>query len=102
MSDEKAPAAPKPQQVQVQIDEAIAQGSYANLTLISHTENEFVLDFIFVQPTKTGAKVRSRIIVNPRQAKRLAATLTDAVKRYESHFGTIPAPKNSDEHKIMH
>src|SRR5690606_36307310 len=89
-----------PQQIKVQLDEQTAQGTYANLALISHTENEFVLDFVFVQPTRTGAKVNSRVIMSPRQVKRLAVTLSDTVQRYEARFGAIPMP--GDDPKIVH
>src|SRR4051794_16820081 len=54
MSDE--PSTPK---LQVQIDEDVAQGVYSNLVLLNHTENEFVLDFAFIQPSNGRAKVRS-------------------------------------------
>lgn len=99
MTDPNTPQ--NPNRIQVQIDDATAQGTYANLALISHTETEFILDFIFVQPTRTGAKVQNRVILNPRQAKQLAATLNDAVLRYEGRFGVIPEPTPIDG-KIVH
>ena len=62
---------PPPPKLQVQIDDDIAQGVYANLVLLNHTENEFVLDFAFIQPSNGRAKVRSRVISSPRHTKRL-------------------------------
>jgi len=92
MSDANNPQQPGSKRtIQIQIDEATAKGTYSNLVMVSHTENEFVFDFIFVQPTQAQAKVQSRVILSPRQAKRLASTLGDAVTRYEQRFGTIPA-----------
>jgi hypothetical protein len=87
MADE--PKAPQTPRVQLQIDEPIAQGNYSNLVLINHTENEFVLDFAYVQPQSPVAKVRSRIISSPRHTKRLLAALKKNVERYEERFGTI-------------
>lgn len=76
-------------QLQIQLDEATAQGSYVNLTLVNHTETEFILDFIFVQPMDPRAKVRSRIISSPKHAKRFLMALQDNVAKYEQRFGAI-------------
>src|SRR4029079_17098867 len=84
MSDE--PTTPK---LQVQIDEDVAQGVYSNLVLLNHTENEFVLDFAFIQPSNGRAKVRSRVISSPRHTKRLLQALHKNLERYEERFGTI-------------
>lgn len=78
-------------QVQIEVDENVAQGIYSNLALISHSETEFILDFIFLQPQGPKAKVRSRIITSPSHAKRLLAALEDNIKKYESRFGKIEA-----------
>ena len=75
--------------LQIQLDEQTAQGIYSNLVVANHSEGEFVLDFVFVQPQVPQAKVRSRVIVSPRQAKRLLRTLGDNVRKYEEKFGTI-------------
>jgi hypothetical protein len=85
MSDE--PTTPK---LQVQIDEDVAQGVYSNLVLLNHTENEFVLDFAFIQPSNGRAKVRSRVISSPRHTKRLMKALEMNLRRYEDRFGKIP------------
>src|SRR6185503_6822327 len=85
MSDEP-PAAPK---LQVQIDDDIAQGVYANLVLLNHTENEFVLDFAFIQPANGRAKVRARVVSSPRHTKRLLNALQKNLERYEERHGRI-------------
>jgi hypothetical protein len=84
MSDE-----PKPAPIQLQIDDTTAQGTYANLVMINHSENEFVLDFAYLQPTGRTAKVRSRIVSSPRHTKRLLQALLKNVERYEERFGVI-------------
>ncbi|HWO18115.1 MAG TPA: DUF3467 domain-containing protein [Kofleriaceae bacterium] len=84
MPDE--PTSPK---LQVQIDDDIAQGMYSNLVLINHTENEFVLDFAFLQPGNGRAKVRMRVISSPRHTKRLLQALQKNLDRYEERFGAI-------------
>jgi hypothetical protein len=78
--------------LQVKIDEATSQGVYSNLVMVQHGESEFVLDFMFLQPGRQEAKVGARVILGPRQAKRMMAALGDNVNRYEKRFGTIPVP----------
>ena len=75
--------------LEIQLDEDIAQGAYANLAVVNHNEAEFVVDFIFVQPQAPRAKVRSRIVLSPQHAKRFAAALQENVNRYEQKFGEI-------------
>lgn len=89
----------KPQELKldIQLDEETAQGVYANLAVVNHTDAEFILDFVFVQPQVPRAKVRSRVITSPRHLKRLLLALQDNVRRYEEMFGPIeegpkPAP----------
>jgi hypothetical protein len=83
--------APKPQEVQLQIqlDDDVANGQYVNMALVNHTETEFTLDFIYVQPQQPKAKVRSRIITSPKHMKRLILAMQDNLAKYEAKFGTI-------------
>src|SRR5512142_3525964 len=92
MSDEP-PAAPK---LQVQIDDDVSQGVYANLVLLNHTENEFVLDFAFIPPANGRAKVRSRVVSSPRHTKRLLLALQKNLERYEERFGAIDISPDDD------
>jgi hypothetical protein len=83
--------------IQLQMDEQTAQGTYANLVLINHTENEFLLDFAFLQPTSPRAKVCSRIISSPRHTKRLLMALQKNIERFEERFGVIDIGDNPEE-----
>ncbi len=80
---------PQEMKLEIQLDEEVAQGIYANLVVVNHTDAEFVLDFIFVQPQAPRAKVRSRIITSPRHLKRLMSALQENLARYERQFGPI-------------
>src|SRR6476659_1118910 len=82
---------PKPPEVQLQIqlDDEVANGQYINMALVNHTETEFVLDFIYVQPQQPKAKVRSRVITNPKIMKRLLLAMQDNVAKFEAKFGPI-------------
>ncbi len=86
------PDNPKPtesQQIQIDIDDAVAQGAYSNLVLINHTDGEFILDFAFMQPAGPRARVRARIVSSPRHTKRLLRALETNIQRYEERFGRI-------------
>ncbi|GAB4032716.1 MAG: hypothetical protein Fur0012_11560 [Elusimicrobiota bacterium] len=82
----------KQQQVQLEIqaDEQTAQGVYANLAGVTHSETEFIFDFLFLQPNQPKAKIRSRIISSPVHTKRFLQALAENVRRYEERFGVIP------------
>jgi len=84
---------PKAQEVQLQIqlDDEMANGRYVNMALVNHTETECTLDFIYVQPQQPRAKVLSRVITNPKHMKRLLLAIQENVAKYEARFGTIVA-----------
>ena len=92
MSDHPKPAGEAAPQLQIDLDEVTAQGAYSNLVLINHNDNEFVLDFAYIQPTTPRARVRARIIASPRHAKRLLRALEYNVRKYEERFGKIDEP----------
>ncbi len=77
-------------QLQIQLDDDVANGNYINMALVNHTETEFTMDFIYVQPQQPKARVRSRIITNPKHMKRLLHAIQDNVSKYEAKFGAIP------------
>jgi Protein of unknown function (DUF3467) len=78
-----------PQQLNIEISEEVAEGNYANLAIITHSNAEFVIDFVNVMPGTPKSKVKSRIILTPQHAKRLMKALVDNVQKYESVNGII-------------
>ena len=48
-------------QLQIELREEVAQGTYANLAIITHSSSEFILDFVRVMPGIPKAGVQSRI-----------------------------------------
>lgn len=86
---------PQPNGLQVEIDDATARGVYTNLALITHSDTEFLLDFLFMQPQTPKTKVLARIISSPVHAKRLLMALKDNIEKYESRFGTIAVAEPS-------
>jgi hypothetical protein len=93
--DEKTGATPHHHhhQMAVQADPATSLGVYANLMMVSHRKEEFILDFLFVPPQQnTGgqsAALRSRVITTPEHAKRIVRALQENIQRYEASFGAI-------------
>ncbi len=78
-----------PNQINIEISEEVAEGTYANLAIITHSHAEFVMDFVNVMPGTPKSKVKSRIIFTPMHAKRFLKALEDNVNRYEAANGTI-------------
>lgn len=78
-------------QLQIELSNEVAQGTYANLALITHSSAEFVLDFIRVMPGLPKASVKSRVILTPEHAKRLMYALQDNIRKYEEKNGKIKA-----------
>lgn len=81
-------------QIQIELSEEVAQGTYSNLAVISHSSSEFVVDFIRIVPGVPKAKVKSRIILTPEHAKRLLFALEDNIEKFESINGTISVNNN--------
>lgn len=79
----------KQQEIKIELTPEVAKGIYSNLAVITHGPNEFFIDFIAMAPNMPGAKVQSRIIMTPENAKNLLGALAENVKKYENTFGTI-------------
>ncbi len=76
-------------QIQIELPEEIAQGTYSNLAIIAHSSSEFVIDFVRILPGLPKAKVQSRIILTPEHTKRLLYALNENIKRFEAQNGSI-------------
>ena len=85
-------------QFQVQMPDEISNGTYVNLAMVNHTETEFTLDFLYVQPQAPVARVRSRVITNPKHVKRLIAALQDNLAKYEARFGPVTVSEDGPVH----
>ena len=77
------------QQLNIAIDENVADGIYSNLAIINHSASEFIVDSITVMPGSPKAKVKSRVILTPQHAKRLMKALADNVSKFENQHGEI-------------
>ena len=86
MEDKKA------KQINIELSEEIAQGTYANLAMVTHSPAEFVMDFARVMPGLPKAKVKNRIVMTPQHAKMFLKALQENVNIFESQFGEIKIP----------
>jgi len=93
---------PQQQTLNVQIDQQVGEGVYANFFMIVNSDSEFVLDFGRVVPGMPNAKIYSRVITNPQHAKQLLKLLEKNVDAFEKQFGEIKIPNlpNQDNKNI--
>lgn len=94
MSDNKQP---QQGQINIELDENIAEGIYSNLAIINHSASEFVIDYVCIMPGTPKAKVKSRIVLTPQHAKRLVKALAENIHRFEVAHGEI---KDSEQPQI--
>lgn len=80
---------PQKGELNIELDEHTAEGTYSNLVMITHSPEEFILDFIRMMPGVQKAKVKSRIVITPQHAKRLLGALAENIERYEEAHGPI-------------
>ena len=85
MADQNQPQG----QINIELDEAMAEGIYSNLAIINHSPSEFVMDYVCIMPGTPKAKVKSRIILTPQHAKRLLKALGENILRFEQAHGEI-------------
>jgi len=79
----------KQNQINIELNEEVASGTYSNLAVITHSNSEFILDFIRVMPGMPKAQVKSRIILTPQHAKRLMKALVENINKFEAANGPI-------------
>ncbi len=83
----------KENQLNIELSAEVAEGTYSNLAIISHSSSEFVLDFIRIMPGTPKANVKSRVILTPEHAKRLMMALQDNIVKFEQQNGKIKMPE---------
>jgi len=75
--------------INIELTEEVAEGTYSNLAVISHSHSEFIIDFVKLMPGSPKAKVKSRIILTPEHAKRLQKALQENITKFEKMHGPI-------------
>ncbi|MFV0468138.1 MAG: DUF3467 domain-containing protein [Dysgonomonas sp.] len=88
-------------QIQIELTDEIAQGTYSNLAIIAHSTSEFIIDFVRIVPGVPKAKVKSRIILTPEHAKRLLFALNDNIVKFEKQNGTISVDNGTPSFPVV-
>ncbi len=88
------------QELQIQVAPEVQGGRYANQMIVTHTQEEFILDFILA--SHPVAVLNSRVLVSPSHAKRIISVLQDNIARYEGAFGEIKGitPSGKPDHIV--
>jgi len=85
------PNTPQPRRLNVEIPADLA-ATYANFAIIPHSPWEIFLDFAQILPNVPKARVRTRIVLTPANAKMLLRALHENIARYEAQHGPITVP----------
>jgi len=91
---------PQQQQIQIRASDADLKGVYSNSMRVTHTQEEFVLDFFNIMLADNSGILVSRIITSPGHFKRMIQALQDNLQKYESHFRKIEAAEGPEESEI--
>src|SRR5512138_2723061 len=90
MSDKPAaPAGAQQVQVQIELDPVTANGVFINMAMVNHTDAEFTLDLVYIQPQAPKAVVRARAILTPKHLRRTLAAMQESLAAYEARFGVV-------------
>ena len=87
------PSDKQPTRINVELP-ANLEAIYANMTLISHSTSEVIIDFARIMPNKPKAKIHSRIVMTPMNAKLLLRALGENLGKFEAKYGEITIPEN--------
>ncbi len=80
--------------VQIQVP-ANLEPVYANFALITNSPSEIIVDFAQILPQFPQARVKTRVIMTPINAKLLLRALSDHLSRFETQYGEIIVPEGS-------
>jgi len=85
----------KSEEIRVDFPKELIGGVYSNNMAVTHTAEEFILDFLMIAPP--SGTVRARVIVSPGHMKRIIMALQDNISKYEQEFGAVQPPPEPSE-----
>lgn len=88
----------KLREIQITLPEHLKGGVYCNNMIVSHTREEFIMDFMMIAPP-TGA-ITARVVISPGHMKKVISALQENLKRYEDKFGNITVAEEPGKGKI--
>ena len=78
---------PTKQEVKISFPESLRGGVYSNNMVITHTREEFVLDFMMITPPM--GSITARVVLSPGHTKRMLTALKANLEKYEAKFGKV-------------
>lgn len=87
----------KQNNLNLDISPEVAEGTYSNLVVITHSPSEFIIDFAQTMPGTNNPTIRERIVLAPMHCKRFLNALKENIDRYENQFGMITEPGRRDD-----
>ena len=93
MSDEKPPESAR--QIQIITGDEMARGRYSNNMAVSHSPEEFIVEWLLNSPS--GTHLVSRVIVSPGHMKRIVEALSENLQKYENSYGPVRPVGGDDQ-----
>ena len=78
-------------QVQIEVPQDL-DSTYSNFAMISHSPSEVFIDLACLTPNLPKAKIHTRIVMTPMNAKLLQRALAENLQKFEAQFGEIKTP----------
>ena len=95
MNQPPAPQGPSQMQINIELPPDL-EAIYTNFAMIGHTPSEVIIDFVRLLPGNPRAKVQTRVLMTPMNAKLLLNALSDNLERFEAQFGPIVIPQGGN------
>ena len=91
MSEPLNPSPP----IQINTGDELMRGRYSNSLIVSHSPEEFIMDWLLNSPS--GTFLVSRIMVSPGSLKRIINALADNLEKYERQYGPIRVIESGEQ-----
>jgi hypothetical protein len=88
------PLNPSPQ-IQINTGDELMRGRYSNSLIVSHSPEEFIMDWLLNSPS--GTFLVSRIMVSPGSLRRIINALAENLEKYESQYGPIRVIESGEQ-----
>ena len=86
---------PPPHTIQIATGDEMSRGRYSNTMLVSHTPEEFIIDWLLNSPS--GTHLVARVIVSPGHVKRIIGALEENLAKYEAMYGAVRVVEPKDQ-----
>ncbi len=74
-------------QIQIITGDEMARGRYSNSMAVSHSPEEFFIEWLLNSPS--GTHLVSRVIVSPGHMRRIIDALSENLRKFEGKHGSV-------------